>query len=170
MSDYQERVDAFAIFGPGAITRAFADHSELLLSISERDASEKIVSALRLRNDLDVPRNEDEAYATIVRLLGELLAAGAIALPQYGFSTLGEGDFNKLLAKAAPYKPKWNKEVLDYFVSLPRQAPPSTEPRDIYADVIATFRSGPSEFNRRRADEPDFRKRSDEAQSLGVLR
>jgi|SRR5580704_3097128 hypothetical protein len=170
MSDYQERVDAFAVFGPGAITRAFADHSELLLSISERDASEKVVSALRLRNDLDVPRNEDEAYATIVRLLGELLAAGAIALPEYGLSTLGEGDFNKLLSKAAPYKPKWDRNILDYFLSLPRQAPPSAEPRDIYADVIATFRSGASEFNRRRADEPDFRKRSDEAQSLGILR
>jgi hypothetical protein len=151
---YQDRMSAWAIYGPGAISRVVEDTRELFLSVKEQDFTEKIVSATKLRNDLPTPQNETEAYSIIAKLAGELLAAGNIAIPEYGLSTLGLNDFNALVARAYP----------------PAPVEKSNDPRVIYADVIATFKAGPSQFNARRRDDPNFRKQSDEAQSLGILR
>ena len=82
------------------------------------------------------------------------LAQVRFSIPEYGLSTFGENDYNSLVARAFP----------------PAPVQRSTNPQDIYADVITTFRSGPAEFARRRRDEPDFLKRSNEAQALGILR
>ena len=76
MSDYQERVNAFAVYGPGAIVRLVENHEELFLTASEAEAAQKLVAAMKLRNDLPVPQNEAEAYEIFARLLGELLGTG----------------------------------------------------------------------------------------------
>jgi hypothetical protein len=154
MSDYQSRMRAWAIYGPGAISRVVEDNRELFLSVREKEFTEKVASATKLQSDLPTPSNESEAYSIISRLAGVLFAEGKIAIPSYGLSTLGQNDMGRLINLAYP----------------PPPVERSTDPREIFKDVIETFKAGPEQFNKRRKEEPDFLKRSDDAQKLRVLR
>lgn len=102
MALYDDQMKAFARFGMGAIDKLFADNSELMLSVDEKDAAEKIVAATRLRaTELPTPNSVQEMCDILTKIFGELLASNTIAIKPYGLSVLGKEDFNKLVAIAS---------------------------------------------------------------------
>jgi hypothetical protein len=152
MSDYNERMAALGKFGMNACDRLAEKHKELFLSIPVQDAFEKIVAITRMRDTIEPPRNEEEAYVILENLLAELLYDGRLKVPAYGLSQDG-------------------RESFDFLVGLHRNGrpAPSTEPKDVYADVISLYRSDMAMFHERRASDPEFLRRSNEANSLKVL-
>jgi hypothetical protein len=151
MSDYDKRVLAFAKYGMGACDRFTQRHKELFLSIPEQDAFEKIVALTRMR-DIEPPRSEDEVYTVIEDLFAELLYDGRLKVPSYGLSQDG-------------------RESFDYLVDLHQtgRPVPSTDPKEIYKDVITQYRTNMAEFQNRRATDPEFLRRSNEANTLKLL-
>jgi hypothetical protein len=96
---YDSQIQAFAKFGMDAIDKLFADNSELMLSVDEKDAAEKIVGMTRLRaTELPTPTSAQEMYVILEGIFGELLSAGQIAIKSYGLSAIGKEDYNKLAA------------------------------------------------------------------------
>jgi hypothetical protein len=152
MSDFNLRVQAFAKHGMNACDRLAENHKELFLSISVRDAFEKIVALTRMRDTIEPPRSEQEAYDAMEALLAELLYDGRLAVPKFGLSQDGQ-------------------ESCDYFVDLHangRKAP-ITDPTELFADVVHLYRTDMAAFHERRANDPDFLRRSNEANSLRLL-
>ena len=62
MSDYNARVLALEKFGMQAAGRLAETHKELFLSIPVKDAFEKIVALTRMRDEIEPPNSEQEAY------------------------------------------------------------------------------------------------------------
>jgi len=149
MSDYISRVNAFARFGPDAVYKFVNDFGELFLSISEQEVFEQIAAETRLRDDIEVPRSAEDVYRITATLLVELFQQNRIRLV-YPLTTLGTGEYQRLLE----------------FV----RKGGSTDPQDVYAEAIQLYRRDVAGFNARRASDPDFQKRSDEAQAAGLLR
>jgi hypothetical protein len=152
MSDYNQRVKALARFGMGACDRLAEKHKELFLSIPVEDAFEKIVAVTRMDDTIEPPKNEDEAYAIMESILAELLFDGRLKVPTYGLGPNG-------------------RESFDFLVDLYQNGRivPSTDPKEIYKDVVAQYRTNMAEFQHRRATDPDFLRRSNEANTLKLL-
>jgi hypothetical protein len=149
MSNYDERVGAFAKYGMDAIDRLVRDHAELFLTVDQKDAVEKIVAVTRLRSDIPAPTSADEAYDQLMTILGELLRDSKLKAADYGLSVLGRNQYQDLVRRASG-------EVL-----------PQPDP---YAEVVRLYKTNVSEFNDRRASDPDFLQRSNAAQAAGLLR
>ena len=149
---YENKIRAFQTYGMEAAGKLAQDNAELFLSIPEEDAFKKVVALTRLRDDIPTPRSTAEAYDILSALLGELLRDGQIQILPHGLSTLGQGEFNSLVALAGTGYVR----------------PPKT-PAQEYADVVEVYRTNPAEFNRLRASDPSFLARSNEAQSLKLL-
>jgi hypothetical protein len=82
-----------------AIGKLFSDNAELMLSVDEADAAAKIVSLTRIHAvQLPTPTSVDEMYLLLAKIFGELLSAGTIAIKPFGLSTIGQEDFNRLVA------------------------------------------------------------------------
>jgi hypothetical protein len=151
MSDYNTRVAALEKYGMRAADRLAEAHKELFLSIPVKDAFEKIVALTRMRDTIEPPQNEQEAYGILESLLAELLYDGRLKVPAYGLSQDGRASF-------------------EYLVKLHENPNPTPkEPTEIYADVIQIYRTNMQTFLERRAQEPEFLRRSDEANSLRLL-
>jgi hypothetical protein len=148
MSNYIDRVNAFARFGPDAVYKFVNDFGELFLSISEQEVFEQIAAETRLGDDIEVPRSSDDVYRITAALLVELFQQKRVRFV-HPLTTLGNGEFQRLLE----------------FVRKGR----STEPADIYAEVILTYKNDVNVFNARRAAEPQFLEMSNKAQELGLL-
>jgi len=148
MSNYMDRVNAFARFGPDAVYKFVNDFGELFLSISEQEVFERIAAETRLRDDIEVPQSAEDVYRITATLLVELFQQKRVRF-LHPLSTLGNGEFQRLLE----------------FVRKGR----STEPADIYAEAIHLYRNDVASFNARRAAEPAFLQMSNKAQELGLL-
>lgn len=111
-----------------------------------------MVALTRLRDEIDPPKNEEEAYGILESLLSELLHDGKLRVPDYGLSSSGRESFESLVALYDNPRPE-----------------PSTDPKDLLSDVIQLYRTNIAEFNQRRAGDLEFRRRSDEANSLRLL-
>ena len=86
MSTYEERV---ASVERGkyktAVLRLIDKHKALFnTAVSVTDATPKIAALIRLRDTIDVPQNDEEAYGILESLLAELLFDGRIKMPEYG--------------------------------------------------------------------------------------
>jgi len=166
MSTYNERVTAFAKFGMNASDRLAEKYKPLFLSVSVEEAFQKIVALTRMRETLEAPRSEEQAYDTLESLLAELLFDGRLKVAKHGLGPDG-------------------RESFDFLVDLHQNGRPqkSTDPKEIYADVISFYKEsaaesqgrGQSDVNRptlfqaRRAQDPDFLRRSNEANSLKLF-
>jgi hypothetical protein len=151
MSDYDTRIRALEKYGMQAAGKLVSDHKELFLSVSEKDAFEKIVALTRLRETIEPPASEDEAYKLLESLLAELLYDGRVK-PIHNLSTYGRESFH-------------------YLIALHENPNPvkSTDPNDSYADVIQLYRTDMANFLKRRATDAEFLRRSNEANSLRIL-
>jgi hypothetical protein len=150
MSTFAERQHAFLNYFVEAIPAIFENHPELCLSIDASDATQKLISLIKVRDDLSIPTSIGEAYLASVRLLVELIGAKKIAILS-PLSTRARAEWNQLLAIVKPA---------------------STEPaasEEQFADVIQLYRTNPPEFNNQRKVSPRFRERSDRAQELHLL-
>ena len=130
------------------------DSFEIILSYSSPcrspDAAQKIVALTRLRaNELPEPQSEDEMYQILADILGELLRDGKVKVADYGLSVLGHNQYQALVRRASG------------------EAPPKSDP---FAEVIRLYKTNITEFNDRRASDPEFLKRSNDAQAAGLLR
>jgi len=152
MSDFNVRVQAFATYGMGACDRLAEKHKELFLSIPVEDAFQKIVALTRMRDNLEPPRSEQEAYDAMEALLAELLYDGRLAVPKFGLSVDGQESF-------------------DYFLDLHENGrkAPVTAPKELFADVVHLYRTDMATFHDRRASDPEFLRRSNEANSLKLF-
>jgi hypothetical protein len=152
MSDYNVRVAAFAKFGMSACDRITETHKELFLSIPVEDAFQKIVALTRMRDEIEPPRNEQEAFEVMEALLAELLYDGRLAVPKFGLSLDGQESF-------------------DYFLDLHENGrkAPITDPKELFADVVYLYRTDMAAFQERRANDPEFLRRSNEANSLKLF-
>jgi len=148
MSNYIDRVNAFARFGPDAVYKFVNDFGELFLSISEQEVFEQIAAETRLRDDIEVPQSGDDVYRITAALLVELFQQKRVRFV-HPFTTLGNGEFQRLLE----------------FVRKGR----STDPRDVYSEAVALYKNDVNAFNARRAAEPQFLEMSNRAQDLGLL-
>ena len=148
MSNYIDRVNAFARFGPDAVYKFVNDFGELFLSISEQEVFEQIAAETRLRDDIEVPRSSDDVYRITAALLVELFEQNRIRLV-HPLTTLGTGEYQRLLE----------------FV----RKGGSTDPQDVYAEAIHLYKNDVASFNQRRASEPAFLQMSDKALELGLL-
>lgn len=149
MSSYDERVRAYAQYGMQAIDRLLSDYAELLLSVDQKDAVEKIVAETRLRSDIPAPTSEDEAYDQLVAILGELLRDSKLKVADYGLSVLGSNQYRELVNRVA-------------------EVAPAEDPHATYADVIAIYNGPTYELNRLMKTEP-FRTRFNEAVAAGLI-
>ena len=151
MNNYEARIAALERFGMQAAGKLVEDHKELFLSVSEKDAFEKIVALTRLRESIEPPTSEEGAYKILESLLAELLYDGRVK-PIHSLSTYG-------------------RESFEYLTALHENPNPtkSDDPKEIFADVIALYRSSMSEFQKRRATDAEFLRRSNEANSLRLL-
>jgi hypothetical protein len=151
MSDYNTRVASLEKFGMQAADRLAETHKELFLSIPVKDAFEKIVALTRMRDDIEPPKSEQEAYKILESLLAELLYDGRLKAPEYGLSLDG-------------------RESFDYLVGLHENPNPTPKtPAELYADVVKIYRTDMKTFLERRANEPEFLRRSTEADALHLF-
>jgi len=149
MSNYQERIEAFTRYSNAAAVLK-DDNSELFLSIDVKEAFSKVAALMRVRDSIESPTSEDEAYAILADLLGEILRDGKVDLPSYGLSTEGRNQFRALVARVSP------------------AAVSTVDPRETYSDVVAIFQGPASVLNEKMRTEP-FRTRFNEAVAAGVI-
>ncbi len=166
MSDYNVRVAAFAKHGMAASDRLAEKHKALFLSVPVETAFEQIVALTRLRDSIEPPTNESEAYDIMEELLAELLFDGRLKVANHGLGPDG-------------------RESYEYLIGLHQNGRPqkSTGPKEIYADVISFYKESAAEFQKRgqsdvnrptlfqtrRAQDPDFLRRSNEANALKLF-
>jgi hypothetical protein len=97
--NYQTQLAAFTKFGGAACDMLVEEYSELFLSLDEKDVFEKSVAVAKLSAlDLPTPTSAKELCDILARILGELLAEGKIQIAEYGLSTIGQTEFNSLVA------------------------------------------------------------------------
>jgi hypothetical protein len=153
MSTYDERIAAFTKFANAAKT-LLDDYAELFLSLDVQDTFSKVRAIVNLRDTIEPPQNEQEAYGILASVLGELLASGRVVLKPYGLSALGNEEFREL---TAPYA---------------EPEPPAVDPleasRAEFADVIQAW-GDPAVRNKKFASDEKFRRRVEQAQSLGLI-
>jgi hypothetical protein len=166
MSDFNVRVQAFAKHGMAASDRLAERHKALFLSVPVETAFEQIVALTRLRDSIEPPADEAAAYDIMEELLAEILFDGRLKVAAHGLGPDG-------------------RESYDYLIGLHQNGRPqkSTDPREIYGDVISFYKESAEEFQRRgqsdvnrptlfqtrRANDPDFLRRSNEANSLKLF-
>jgi hypothetical protein len=148
MSTFQERVNGLSRCG-NAASKLAEDHKQLFFSIPVEETFQKIVAVIRTDQTINPPQNEDEAFALVERVLAELLYDGRIKVSKIGLSPFG-------------------RESFEYLVNLHQYGPPAkiTDPKAIFADVVKLYRADMPAFLKRRAEDPEFLKRSDEANAL----
>lgn len=150
MSTYDERVAGMGKFGPAA-GRLVIAHKDLFRVIPEKDAFEKIVALIRLRDTIELPANDQEAYGILESLLAELLFDGRLKVPACGLGDDG-------------------RESFDHLTQLHENPNPTPKtPQELYADVVKIYKTDMQLFHERRAQDPEFLRRSDEANSLRLL-
>jgi hypothetical protein len=151
MSDYNARVLALEKFGMQAAGRLAETHKELFLSIPVKDAFEKIVALTRMRDAIEPPKSEQEAYKILESLLAEMLYDGRLKVPAYGLSQVGRASF-------------------DYLVGLHENPNPTPKtPQEQYADVVKIYKTDMQLFQERRAQDPEFLRRSNIANELHLF-
>jgi hypothetical protein len=151
MSTYDERVAGMGKFGPAASRLVPAHKALFQTAISEKDTFEKIVALIRLRDTIELPANDEEAYGILESLLAELLFDGRIKMPAHGLGQDG-------------------RESFDYLVALHQNPNPTPKtPAEQFADVITLYRTDMKTFIERRAQDPEFLRRSDEANALHLF-
>lgn len=149
---YQSQMAVVFRLGMPAIDRLMQNYSELGLSWDEKQVADAIVSYTRLHaTELPTPQDENEMYSILERALGQLIVDGKIHFAEFGLSTLGREDFNRLVALVAPATPVQ-----------------TVDPREEFADVIAAFNGPTIELNKLMKTEP-FRTRFNEAVGQGLI-
>ena len=85
-------------------------------------------------------------------LLAELLYDGRLAVPKFGLSLDGQESF-------------------DYLVDLHENGrkAPVTDPKELFADVVHLYRTDMAMVHERRASDPQFLRRSNEAKAFRLL-
>jgi hypothetical protein len=166
MSDYNVRVAAFAKHGMAASDRLAERHKSMFLGVSVENAFEQIVALTRLRDSIEPPADEQAAYDIMEELLAEILFDGRLKVAKHGLGPDG-------------------RESYDYLIGLHQNGRPqkSTDPKEIYGDVISFYKESAAEFQRRgqsdvnrptlfqtrRANDPEFLRKSNEANALRLL-
>jgi hypothetical protein len=151
MSDYNARVRGLAKCG-NAAGQLVGRHRQLFFSIPEEETFQKIVAVIRTDDSIEPPQTEEEAYALVESILAELLYDGRIKISKVGLSPFG-------------------KESFDFLVGLHENGRPvpSTDPKEIYKDVVNLYRTDMTSFQNRRATDPEFLRRSNEANDLHLF-
>ena len=152
MSFYDQQIAAYMRIGRRALSKLISDNSEMFLSLDRDEVQSAVESMVRLIA-LDLPSLEnatqEQWYDALGGIVGQLIDAGKIKPREYGYSPLGNGEAQELVALA--------------------QAGGVVTVEKRYADVVEVYRTNPVEFNRLRASDPSFLARSNEAQSLKLL-
>ena len=149
---FDSQVKAFARFGPAALEQLKAEYAEFFLSVDHEDVAAKLAALTRiLVDEVPTPGSVREMKDLLAVCLGVLLTHGNIQAKEFGFSTLGANEC-RALQQLADTNPK-----------------PKT-PAEIYGDVVLLYQTNVEEFNQRRASDPAFVQRSDEALAAGLLR
>jgi hypothetical protein len=147
---YQDRIDAFTKHARAAETLA-NENTELFLSVDVRDAFSKVRSLINIRESIEPPQTEQEAYNILADLLGEVLRDGKTEVKAYGLSTEGRNEFRQLVSRVTPAA---SVQV--------------TDPTAEYADVIEAY-SGPTSVLNQKMLNKTFRSRFDAAVAAGVI-
>jgi hypothetical protein len=149
---YQSQMAIFYRLGMSAIDQLMQSYSELGLSWDEKQVADAIVSYTRLHaTELPTPADENEMYSILEKGLAQLIVDGKIRFADFGLSTLGREEFNRLVALVAPPTPV-----------------ATVDPREEFSDVVAIF-NGPTTTLNQKMKVESFRSRFNQAVAAGVI-
>jgi len=151
MNDFNARVASLGKCA-GAAAKVVQKHRQLFHSIPEQETFEKIVAVIRTDDNIEPPKNEEEAFMLVESILAELLFDGRVKVSAVGLSPFG-------------------RESFDYLVGIHQNGRPvkSNDPKFLYADVVDLYRTDMATFQKRRAADPEFLRRSNEANALKLF-
>jgi hypothetical protein len=149
---YQYAMQQLGRFGAEGFDLLRERFSELFLSLPDEKQLGFALGAWAKLNwqSFDPPQSAEGAAVILETALANLLKAGKLSLAAYGVSTLGQEEYNSLLARIEPVVAE------------------STE--DSHAQAVREFHELPShEYNQLWKTDAAFRARADAASAAGAL-